>query len=210
MATQNIKTNSTNVEKNFERLPKLTGEVQSEEAYLKLIAEYYELTTSKNAFFSKNNITQHKFNRIENFMKQYYPKQIEAEVKKRRRFLEEKTKYHDQNLSVVMEQILKNEFDITRILSGEFDIEFLIALVSKNSVYKKHLKKLHMVRGDLKKYKGDFDLQSYLSMNIEIAGVKVTKEIVDETLKHMNENGKYICNYTVQESIREKLSEKQK
>lgn len=205
METQNIKKNSNDVVGKFEVLPKLRGGVQSEEAYLQLIAEYYELKTSKAAFFNKNDITQHKFNRIENFMKQYFPQKIEVEVKKRREFLNKQINYHKQNLPVVMEQILKNEFDITRILSCELDIELLIDLVSKNDAYKKHLKKLHTIKINLKKYKDEFNLQSYLSMNIEIAGVKVTKEIVEKTLKYMNENGIYICNYTVQECIRERI-----
>lgn len=210
METQNKQLEVNEVDKAFKKLPKLKGEIQDLEAYLNLIAEYYELNTSKNVFWSKTGITQYKFDRIEAFMKKYYSKQLEDAVIKRKEYFEQKSNHHLLNLPIVIKQVEDDKIDITRFLNGDLDIELLIELTSKNKAYKKHLKKLHTVRINLKKYKEPFNLKSYLSMNIQIAGIKITQVFVEETLEYMIENSIFVCNYTVQDCIRKKVLEIQK
>ncbi len=208
METQNKRLEVNEVDKAFKKLPKLRGEVQSYEEYLEVIAEYYELNCSKNSFFERKGINQHKFNRIEAFMKKYFSVKIEEAVVKRKEYMKKKNEHHILNFPIVIKQINDENLDIARFLNGDLDIECLIELTSRNSAYKKHLKKLHTIRVNLKKYKEPFDLKSYLSMNIQIAGVKITQEFVEETLEYMNENSIFICNYTVQDCIRKRINEK--
>jgi hypothetical protein len=198
------------INENLKKLPKLKGDFQSYEKYLKIIEEYYHLSCSKKEFFDKNGINLYQFDKIESFMKKYFPIQLEDALLRRKNKEKEKTQYHILNMPIIIEQISENKLDISRFLTGELDIECLIKVTSESVEYKKYLKKFHTLRIELKKYKAPFEEKAYLAMNVEIAGIKVTKEDLEKTLKYMNKNSIFICNYTVQEEIRKRILKRKK